>query len=73
MVRKSAFSVWLALLIVPFSAQGLGLGAITLNSALNQPLDADIELLSVEAEDVPTLVATMASYDLFDRYGLDRA
>ena len=73
MVRKFAFSVWLALLIVPFSAQGLGLGEITLNSALNQPLDADIELLSVEQEDLATLTATMASADLFARYGLDRA
>ena len=73
MVRKIAFSVWLALLIVPFSAQGLGLGEITLNSALNQPLDADIELLSVEQEDLATLTATMASRDLFARYGLDRA
>ncbi|MCH8896653.1 MAG: pilus assembly protein FimV, partial [Proteobacteria bacterium] len=73
MVRKIAFSVWLALLIVPFSAQGLGLGEITLNSALNQPLDADIELLSVEQEDLATLTATMASADLFARYGLDRA
>ncbi|MEE8463974.1 MAG: FimV/HubP family polar landmark protein [Gammaproteobacteria bacterium] len=73
MVRKIAFSVWLALLIVPFSAQGLGLGEITLNSALNQPLDADIELLSVEQQDLATLKATMASHDLFARYGLDRA
>ncbi|MCZ6500454.1 MAG: hypothetical protein O6844_08215 [Gammaproteobacteria bacterium] len=73
MVRKLAFSVWLALLIVPFSAQGLGLGEITLNSALNQPLDADIELLSVEQEDLATLEASMASADLFARYGLDRA
>jgi pilus assembly protein FimV len=73
MVRKLAFSICLTLLIVPFSAQGLGLGEITLNSALNQPLDADIELLSVEPEDLVTLVATMASADLFDRYGLDRA
>ena len=73
MVRKIAFSVWLALLIVPFSAQGLGLGEITLNSALNQPLDADIELLSVEQEDLATLKASMASNDMFARYGLDRA
>ncbi len=72
-MRKITFSVWLALLIVPFSAQGLGLGEITLNSALNQPLDADIELLSVEREDLATLTATMASADLFARYGLDRA
>ncbi|MCZ6560515.1 MAG: hypothetical protein O6931_06475 [Gammaproteobacteria bacterium] len=73
MVRKLAFSVWLTLLIIPFSAQGLGLGEITLHSALNQPLDADIELLSVESGDLVTLVATMASADLFARYGLDRA
>ncbi|MCZ6536988.1 MAG: hypothetical protein O6838_03680, partial [Gammaproteobacteria bacterium] len=72
-MRKIAFSVWLALLIVPFSAQGLGLGEITLNSALNQPLDAEIELLSVEQVDLATLTATMASADLFARYGLDRA
>jgi pilus assembly protein FimV len=72
MVRKIAFSVWLALLIVPFSAHGLGLGEITLHSALNQPMDADIELLSVADDDLVSLEASMASPELFARYGLDQ-
>lgn len=50
----------------------LGLGEIKLESALNQPLRAEIELLSATPEELAGLKITMASGDTFARYGLDR-
>jgi pilus assembly protein FimV len=50
----------------------LGLGDITMNSALNEPLNARIELLSATPEELDNLQIAMASADTFDRYGIDR-
>jgi pilus assembly protein FimV len=60
-------------LIAPTTLFALGLGEIRLNSALNQPFDAEIELVSATAEDLASLRAALASSDTFSRYGLDRA
>lgn len=59
-------------LLSPTALQALGLGEIRLNSALNQPFDAEIELVSAAAEDLAALRASLASNDTFARYGLDR-
>src|SRR5262245_26400039 len=59
-------------LMSPGALYALGLGDIRLNSALNQPFDADIELVSATDEDLGALVAALASSDTFARYGLDR-
>jgi pilus assembly protein FimV len=50
----------------------LGLGEIQLESALNEPLRAEIELLSATPEEVANLKIGLASSETFDRYGLDR-
>ena len=50
----------------------LGLGEIRLESTLNEPLRAQIELLSAVPEELDNLEITLASSDTFDRYGLDR-
>ncbi|MEX1266183.1 MAG: FimV/HubP family polar landmark protein, partial [Woeseia sp.] len=50
----------------------LGLGDIRLNSALNEPLRAEITLLSPTPEDLESLKVTLASASTFDRYGIDR-
>ncbi|HET7202901.1 MAG TPA: FimV/HubP family polar landmark protein [Steroidobacteraceae bacterium] len=59
-------------LMSPGALYALGLGEIRLNSALNQPFDAEIELVSATQEDLGALRATLASGDTFSRYGLDR-
>ena len=59
-------------LLSPLSSWALGLGEIRLNSALNQPFDADIELISPTAEELQSLKVSLASTDLFSRYGIDR-
>lgn len=61
----------LALLLLPGISFGLGLGDVRLNSPLNAPLDAEIELVNATAEDLATLEANLASKDTFARYGLD--
>jgi pilus assembly protein FimV len=50
----------------------LGLGEIRLDSALNEPLRAEIVLLSATPEELSNLKVSMADGDTFDRYGLDR-
>ena len=50
----------------------LGLGDIRMDSALNEPLRAQIELLSATPEELDNLTITMASGDTFERYGIDR-
>lgn len=59
-------------LMSPAALYALGLGEIRLNSALNQPFDAEIELVSATQEDLGALRASLASGDIFARYGLDR-
>ncbi len=62
----------LGALLSPTALYALGLGDIRLNSALNQPFDAEIQLVDATAEDLATLRASVASNDTFARYGLDR-
>lgn len=61
-----------ALLLAPQAAFSLGLGDIRLNSALNEPLSAEIDLVAPTAEELNALNAQLASRELFQRYGLDR-
>jgi len=62
----------LSALMSPSALYALGLGEIRLNSALNQPFDAEIELVSAAQEDLAALRASLAPSDTFTRYGLDR-
>ncbi|WP_338497866.1 FimV/HubP family polar landmark protein [Pseudomonas sp. WP18] len=53
-------------------ASALGLGEITLHSALNQPLRADIALVDVAGLAEGDLSASLASPDDFNRAGVER-
>ena len=61
-----------AILLMPAAAFGLGLGEIRLNSALNQPFSAEIDLVAATPEELAALDAHLASPEVFARYGLDR-
>ena len=50
----------------------IGLGDINLDSALNEPLRAEIELLSATPEEISNLAVSLASAETFARYGIDR-
>ncbi len=54
------------------SAFGLGLGDIDVKSKLNQPLDAEIELINVSESLLEGATATLASEADFTRVGLER-
>ena len=61
----------LAFLLLPGISHALGLGDVHLNSPLNAPLDAEIELVNATPEDLATLDAKLATKETFARYGLD--
>ena len=71
MIRRAHWGCF-SLLLTPFGAWALGLGDIELRSALNQPLDANIELVSPTPEELSDLRVALAAPETFDRYGLDR-
>ncbi len=58
--------------LCPAWSWALGLGEIHLNSALNEPLDAEIALVAATAEELGSLHAALASRETFSRYGIDR-
>ena len=70
--RKLLGAVIAATLFIPTSGFTLGLGEIEVNSALNQKLSADIELLSTTPEDSENIIVRLASRKDFTRAGLDR-
>ncbi|HHJ34898.1 MAG TPA: hypothetical protein ENJ87_03945 [Gammaproteobacteria bacterium] len=70
--RKLLGAVIAAALLIPNAGFTLGLGEIEVNSALNQKLNADIELLSAAPEDSETIIIKLASRKQFTRAGLDR-
>ncbi len=53
-------------------ALGLGLGEITINSYLNQPLDAEIELVQVRELSNTEILPNLATRDDFKRAGVER-
>lgn len=59
-------------LLSPTAPYALGLGDIRLNSALNQPFDAEIDLLSATTEELASLRVGLANAETFSRYGLER-
>jgi len=59
-------------LLSPATLYALGLGEIRLNSALNQPFDAEIEVVSAGTDELNSLKVALANEDMFRRYGLDR-
>lgn len=69
--RLSRISLALIMLLAG-EAWALGLGEIKLQSALNEPLRAEIVLLSATPEELSNLTISMASAETFQRYGLDR-
>jgi pilus assembly protein FimV len=72
MTRKILRLAVACLCIFPTALFALGLGDIRLKSALNEPLDAEIELVSATPDELASLRASLASPETFARYGLER-
>ncbi|MHB8471821.1 MAG: type IV pilus assembly protein FimV [Gammaproteobacteria bacterium] len=71
MVRKLS---WLVALLALWcsGAFALGLGDINLHSGLNQPMSADIDLVSVRSDEADSIKVSLGSADDFAQAGLDR-
>jgi pilus assembly protein FimV len=62
----------MACLLSPSLTWALGLGEIHLNSSLNEPMNAEIDLLAAAPEELTALRASLATRESFTRYGIDR-
>jgi pilus assembly protein FimV len=73
-VRKLGIltTLWTALLFFPLSSLALGLGEIEVETYLNQPLKAEIEVLSARAGEIDDLLVSLASREAFRKAGLQR-
>ena len=72
-MSRSLTRISLALvLLLSSEVWAIGLGDINLDSALNEPLRAEIELLSATPEELANLNVGLASAETFTRYGIDR-
>ncbi|MDG1771725.1 MAG: hypothetical protein P8H30_07155 [Luminiphilus sp.] len=59
--------------MLPAYSWGLGLGDMTLNSYLNEPLAAEVRLLDVQDLTADDIKVRLATQDAFDRLGVERA
>lgn len=73
MFKKQALVFAISALAFTNVAQALGLGDIELNSNLNEPLDADIELTQLRGLTAGEIIPTLASNDAFVRAGIERS
>jgi len=64
-------ALWLSALL-PTNSLALGLGEIEVNSFLNQPLSAEIEVISARPGEIDDLLVSLASREAFARAGLSR-
>lgn len=64
-------ALWFAALL-PTNSLALGLGEIEVKSFLNQPLLAEIEVISARPGEIDDLLVSLASRDAFSRAGLAR-
>jgi pilus assembly protein FimV len=64
-------ALWAAVLL-PTNSFALGLGEIEVNSFLNQPLDAEIQVISARPGEIDDLLVSLASREAFTRAGLAR-
>ncbi|HUK01970.1 MAG TPA: FimV/HubP family polar landmark protein [Steroidobacteraceae bacterium] len=71
MIAKSLKWALATLALSPAAALALGLGDIHLNSTLNAPFDADIEVIGATPDQLTTLKPAIASRELFAQNGLD--
>ena len=72
-MRRRTLGLALSGILAPSLSYALGLGEIAANSALNQPLDANIELVSTSASEIPSVTVHLAPNAVFDQVGIERS
>lgn len=71
-MRKINLALATLALLLPGYSFALGLGDIEVNSALNQPLNAEITLVSVADDELEDIEVKLASEDAFKKANIDR-
>lgn len=71
MIRSIALT--LSILALPCTSLALGLGKLDLQSKLNEPFKAKIELLSASADELDSLKVNLAGSEDFERAGVERS
>jgi pilus assembly protein FimV len=69
---KRIFYIFILLALSPALVHAFGLGKLDLNSALNEPFDARIQLLSPTADELDSLKINLADSEAFARAKIDR-
>jgi len=72
MFRKLASAILCAGILGASQSHALGLGELTLHSALNEPLDAEIKLLSVGDLTEGQVIVNLGTQGDFEQAGVDR-
>lgn len=57
---------------LPSATEALGLGEIHVDSALNEPLAAEVDIVGATAEDLAGITGSIANRETFVRFGVDR-
>src|ERR1700693_2294784 len=57
---------------LPGAVRALGLGDIRVDSALNEPLSAQIDIVGATRDELVELTAKVANREMFQRYGAER-
>lgn len=71
-MRKLATAAAVSLVLASGGVRALGLGDIEMRSALNQPMNAEIRLTSVDSGELTGMIVQLASSDAFTRAGIER-
>ncbi|MGV6816456.1 MAG: FimV/HubP family polar landmark protein [Thiotrichales bacterium] len=72
-MRRHTLGLALSAILAPSFSYALGLGEISTNSALNQPLDAEIEMVSTDASEVDGVSVKIAPEAVFEQVGISRS
>ena len=71
-LRVGAYCVGACLTLIASHSWGLGLGEIKLDSALNEKLSAQIELIDASSLQPTEIMVSLASLEDFERIGVER-
>src|SRR5438046_959081 len=73
--RLASAARWIAgalVVMFPLTGYALSLGKLTVRSALNEPLNAEIEITSIAEKELKGLQIGLAPRDAFDQAGVER-
>ncbi|MBK69308.1 MAG: hypothetical protein CMF54_05915, partial [Legionellales bacterium] len=69
---KKIFYLLILILFSPAYVNAFGLGDVVVGTALNEPLEGRIELLSASPDELDSLAVTLADGETFTKAGIDR-